>query len=230
MFSSALRVSTVAAVLAASALPVFAADILYPPPPPPPPPYVEMRPAIHNWSGAYVGAAVGVASMHSLYLPSVGNDPELGGDSATITGLAGYNVQRGNFVVGVEADITLASIKAKNRLDEVELEVPFISTARVKLGYAINDTLIYTTAGVGVLKAKMRLTAFNETDKKTHYGYVIGGGIETLLTENINMRLEYLYGDFGKKTYNFTPGNVSEDISSLHLVRAGLTYNFSVDD
>ena len=228
MLRYVLRVSTLAAILAASAPAVFAADILYPPPPPPP--HVEMRPTIHDWSGGYVGAAVGVASMHSLYLPSAGNDPELSGNSATITGLVGYSVQRDNIVVGVEADITYANLKARNRLDEVELEIPFISTARVKVGYAINDTLIYATAGVGVLTGKMRLTAFNETDKKTHYGYVIGGGMETRLTENVNMRLEYLYGDFGKKTYNFTPGNVSEDISSLHLVRAGMTYNFAVND
>ena len=225
MFSSVFRVSSLAAILAASASVTFAADLPYPSPPPPPP--VEMRPAIHDWSGPYMGAAVGVASMHSLYLPSAGNDPELSGDAVTLTGLAGYNMQHNSLVFGIEGDVTWAGLKAKNRLDQVEEKVPFIGTVRARFGYATDNTLLYVTGGMGVLQGKMRLTAFNETDKKTHYGYVIGGGIETGLWDSVDLRLEYLYGDFGKKTYTFTPGNVNHDINSLHLVRAGLVYNFN---
>jgi len=224
MFSRVFRVSSLTAVLLTSASAVFAADPVYSPPPPPP--IVEMRSTIQDWSGPYAGIAVGVASLHSLYLPSVGNDPELGGDSVTFTGLAGYNVQYDNIVFGVEADITWANLKARNRLDEVDMEVPYIATARARLGYALENTLIYATAGVGALKGEMTLTAFNETDTKTHFGYVVGAGIETSVWESLNVRLEYIYGDFGKKTYNFTPGDVTEDINSVHLVRAGLVYTF----
>lgn len=226
MFSRVFKFSSLTAVLLASTSSAFAADILIPPPPPP---IVEMRSSI-DWSGAYIGAAVGIASMHSLYLPSVGNDPELSGDSVTFTGLVGYNLQYDNIVIGVEMDITYANLKAQNRLDEVELDIPYIATARAKLGYSLGNTLLYVTGGIGVLEAKMTLTAFDESDRKTHVGYVVGGGIETMLSENLNVRLEYIFGDFGEETYEFTPGNVSEDINSLHMVRAGLVYNFSNDD
>jgi len=227
MFRCVFRVSSLIAVLMASASTAYAADILYPPPPPPP--IVEMRSTIHDWSGPYVGIAAGIASLHSLYLPSVGNDPELSGDAVTLTGLAGYNVQYDNIVIGVEADLTWANLKARNRLDQVDLEVPYIGTARARLGYAMDNTLIYVTAGVGVLKGEMTLTAFNETDTKTHFGYVVGAGIETNVWDSLNLRIEYIYGDFGEETYQFTPGNVSEDINSLHLVRAGLVYTFDPD-
>ena len=167
-----------------------------------------------------------MVSLHALYLPSVGNDPELSGDSVSITGLAGYNLQYDNIVIGVEGDISLTNLKARNRLDEVALKVPYIATARLRMGYALDNTLFFATAGLGVLRGEMTLTAFNQTDKKTHYGYVIGGGIETAVWDNLNVRLEYLYGDFGKKTYSFTPGDVTADINSVHMVRAGLIYNF----
>ncbi len=219
------RVAALTAVLMTSVSTAFAADILYPPPPPPP--VVEMRAPIYDWSGPYVGAALGVASLHSLYLPSVGNDPELSGDAVTFTGLAGYNVHYDNdIVIGIEADLTLADLKARNRLDEVDLEVPYIATIRGRVGYAMDNTLVYVTAGLGMLKGEMTLTAFNETDTKTHYGYVVGAGIETSVWDSLNLRLEYIYGDFGEKTYQFTPGNVDADLSSLHLVRAGLIYTF----
>lgn len=224
MFSRVFRISSLTAVLMTSASVAYAADILLPPPPPPP--IIEMRTAIHDWSGPYVGAAIGVASLHAKYLPSVGNDPELSGDSVTLTGLAGYNMQYDNIVVGVEGDISLVNLTARNRLDEVKMKVPYIATARARLGYALDKTLIYTTAGIGVLRGEMTLTAFNEKDKKTYYGFVVGGGIETSIWDNLNFRLEYLYGDFGKKTYKFTPGSVTTDINSVHLVRAGLIYNF----
>ncbi len=226
MLSRVFQASCLAAILATGASSAFAADPLAPPPPPP---IVEMRTGIYDWSGPYVGVAAGVASLHSLYLPSVGNDPELGGDTVTFTGLAGYNLQYDNIVVGVEADFTWANLKAKNRLDEVDLEIPYIATARARLGYALDRTLLYTTAGVGILEGKMTLTAFNETEKKTQIGYVVGAGIETSVWDNLNLRLEYIYGDFGKKTYSFIPGDVNADLESLHLVRAGLIYNFGSD-
>ncbi len=226
MIDRVFRVSCLAAIVATGASSAFAADPLAPPPPPP---IAEMRTSITDWSGPYVGVAAGVASLHSLYLPSVGNDPELGGDTVTLSGLVGYNLQYENIVFGVEADFTWANLEARNRLDEVDLEIPYIATARARLGYALDNTLVYATAGLGVLEGKMTLTAFNQTDKKTQYGYVVGAGIETRVWDSLNLRLEYIYGDFGKKTYSFTPGDVNADLSSLHLVRAGLVYTFDAD-
>ncbi len=225
MTTRVFRVSCLAAIVATGASSAFAADPLAPPPPP----IVEMRKSITDWSGPYVGVAAGVSSLHSLYLPSVGDDPELGGDAVTLGGLVGYNLQYDNIVVGVEADFTWADLEARNRLDEVDLEIPYIATARARLGYALDNTLIYATAGVGILEGKMTLTAFNQTDRKTQIGYVVGAGMETNIRDSLNLRLEYIYGDFGKKTYSFTPGDVNADLSSLHLVRAGLVYTFDAD-
>jgi len=226
MYNCVFRVSCLIAIVATSAPSAFAADPLAPPPPPP---IAEMRKSLTDWSGPYVGVAAGVSSLHSLYLPSVGNDPELGGDAVTFSGLVGYNLQYDNIVVGVEADITWADLKARNRLDEVDLEIPYIATARARLGYALDNTLIYATAGAGILEGKMTLTAFNQTDRKTQIGYVVGAGMETNIRDSLNLRLEYIYGDFGKKTYSFTPGDVNADLNSLHLVRAGLVYTFDPD-
>jgi outer membrane immunogenic protein len=70
------------------------------------------------------------------------------------------------------------------------------------------------------------------SDTRTHFGFVVGGGIEHAFTPNFHGRLEYLYGSFNDKTYDLsvstcgTPCFADLDFDQLHLVRASLTWNF----
>jgi len=189
-------------------------------------PMTDFRPAIHDWSGPYVGVVAGGGFVDTFYLPSGAPDPELAGDGYLVGGLAGYNMQFDNVVVGVEGDMSWGKIKANNTLDQVNFKIPHVATVRLRAGYALDRTMIYATGGLGIARGDMYLPGFSESEKMTHYGYVIGGGIEHALLDSLSIRMEYLYGSFEKKTYNFTAGSVRMGLDDLHIVRAGLIWNF----
>jgi outer membrane immunogenic protein len=210
-----------AAVMLASATVGHAADLDFMPPP-------ELRPSL-PWEGAYAGGLLTGGFLDSSYTPSDAADPELAGDGIMGGFVAGYNWQFNHLVVGIEADASYGKIDAKNSIDEVEYKIPWLATARARLGYAMDDTLIYGTAGVGVMEGRMFLPEFGEKDKKTHLGFVIGGGIEQAFSENLRGRIEYIHGNFENKVYEFTPGTVDLEVDDLHLVRAALVWNFTAD-
>lgn len=184
------------------------------------------RPAIHQWTGPYAGVVAGGGFLDTFYLPSGNPDPELAGDGYLLGGLVGYNLQVDNIVLGVEGDLSAGKVSATNSLDQVNYKVPMLATARLRAGYAFDDTLVFATGGLAVARGDMYLPGFGESDEKTHYGYTVGGGMEHAVTENLNIRLEYLYASLGKKTYDFSAGTVRMGLDDLHNVRAGLTWNF----
>src|SRR3546814_1375967 len=70
---------------------------------------------------------------------------------------------------------------------------------------------------------------FTTSDKQTHVGYVVGGGVEALLIENLSAKIEYLYYDLGEEKYKGSFGGVPVSVSGEldgHIVRAGLNYGF----
>ena len=104
MNSLTKRVSLAASavVLSLSALPAFAADLDLPPPPPPMP---ELRASVTDWTGLYIGGYLGVGCLGAYYIPSVADDPNMGGCAGMGGVYGGYNYQVGSsFVVGIEAD------------------------------------------------------------------------------------------------------------------------------
>ncbi|VAV95008.1 hypothetical protein MNBD_ALPHA08-108 [hydrothermal vent metagenome] len=196
-------------------------------PPPPPPPPIEIRQSTYDWSGVYVGGLIGAGSVENLYVPIGTPDPEISGSGIVGGLMAGYNYQVGEFVVGAEADIMFTGIDNRSTVDGVEQEFSYLSTLRARAGWALDDTLIYLTGGVGIIRSKFSLLApFNESRSKIHVGYVVGGGIETAFTENLIARAEYLYGSFGKKNYVYVPGTVRTGVNNLHIARAGIAYKF----
>jgi hypothetical protein len=62
-------------------------------------------PPAYNWSGWYVGANIGGAwSNSTLTNSNIGTSWTPGGNGFIGGGQAGYNVQTGNFLFGVEGD------------------------------------------------------------------------------------------------------------------------------
>ena len=72
---------------------------------------------------------------------------------------------------------------------------------------------------------------------RTMDGFIVGGGIEHRLGNNVSARLTYQYADQGDETYTtaYQPGSsfttpaytetVTQDLR-LHLVRVGVNYRF----
>ncbi len=215
-----------------------AADLL---PPPPPAPIVEIRETVQDWTGGYLGAVVGATCMDTYYTPSIGPDPELNGCGFSGGGVAGYNYQLGNAVFGIEGDWTMGTKTASNTLDAVKYSIDWQASLRGRLGWlATEKTMFYGTAGVGWMRGTMNaLVGALSTpmkDSRTHFGYVVGGGIEHAFTSNLHARLEYLYANYNTKRYDLNvvaacgvnPCRADLAANGIHSMRVGLTYNFSM--
>jgi outer membrane immunogenic protein len=206
----------------------LAADL----PPPPPPPEVRS-----DWTGPYVGGAIGVTCIETEYVPSIGPDPEINGCGFAGGVLGGWNYQFNDFVVGIEGDYMWGGKTGTNHLDAINYSIDGMATVRGRFGWLSGDTLLYGTAGIGWINGTMRAlvgpASLRAHDDDTHTGFVVGGGIEHAFSPSVHGRLEYLYGAFNDRKYNLsvatcaTPCVVDYKLNQVHMIRAGVTWNFS---
>ena len=64
------------------------------------------------------------------------------------------------------------------------------------------------------------------SDSQTHVGFTIGGGIEYALTDNVLLRAEYLYDNYGEANYEDEEGNEYDVDLTAQTVRAAVSFKF----
>ena len=196
------------------------------------------------------GNANGVAVVGSGAVPNHIKTEARGG---FIGGHTGYNWQNGQIVYGLEGDINWADIKGGDTRVLAFAPISLTTTGnsgldwfgsvRGRLGYlATQHLMLYGTGGVAfggvtgnssiVLAAPApfgasALAGYNETK----VGWVAGGGIEWAAFQNIRLRAEYKYLDFGSHTMASggtvagTPvAFVSTQKDAFHTVGVGASY------
>ncbi|WP_119391125.1 outer membrane protein [Taklimakanibacter lacteus] len=209
-----------------------------------------VEPAAYDWSGFYVGAQAGYGwgDTDFHYLPedsSVGM--EFDGFVGGVT--LGFNGQRGNLVIGAEADISysdfsddilLPSNTGANTpcLEEgCSLDIDWFGTARIRLGYAMDNILPFITGGIafGDVESTFDIGACACEIDETAFGWTIGGGIEWAFSENWSAKAEYLYVNLGQPDpegiADNVPQDVIDDVSTddfdFSVVRLGVNYRFN---
>lgn len=181
-------------------------------------------------------------------------------------GQFGYNWQVSpSWVFGLEADIQYSDIRetvngqttlavaglngtaAGTRNNFYTTQMEYFGTARARLGYTFDRTMIYATGGLaygdvtnaatftGV--APGFATQFVGRRSRTETGYAVGGGIEHAFAPNWSLKAEYLYYDLGDNTIPVLniagpagaggPGYNARFQNDGHIVRMGLNYKFS---
>ena len=208
----------------------FAADVVVNEP-------VPIVPAGFTWTGGYVGLQFGggwsnVDQPFSFFPPGPANLSQDNANGSGVIGgvFAGYNWQSGSFVFGGEADIDATSIDGDDGGSAGDIngfKAQWMASARLRAGYAVDRWLIYGTGGYAYLrgKADRRDPGFEESQSASFNGWTIGAGAEYALTDNIIIRGEYRFADFGSKSVVIS--NYVEDISpQIHAVRVGLSYKF----
>ncbi len=122
-------------------------------------------------------------------------------------GHLGYNWQGpSNIVIGIEGDVDFAD------------DIDYLATIRGRLGYAFGPTLAYATGGA----------AFIGFDEDSDTGFVVGGGLEHKLRENVSFGVEGLYYNVSSDGENIFDGKFDID-RDFWAVRARATYHFSAD-
>jgi outer membrane immunogenic protein len=217
-----------AVLLAASAIvaawPAAAADLsvapLYKAPPP------QATP-VYNWTGFYLGVNGGGGWGHSWW-QSPSTTIDLSG--AQLGGTAGYNMQFGNAVLGVEGDLDWSNLKGTSGAvlcPGCSTSDSWLSTVRGRAGYAFGGVLPYVTGGLAVGDIRASAPGFAGAST-TNTGWTLGGGIEIALPGNWTAKAEYLHADLGKFNCGTGCGPSPTNNVSLHddVVRAGLNYRF----
>ncbi len=158
---------------------------------------------LFNWTGFYAGVHGGLGW----------GDSSFGGTSGyALGGQLGYNYQlQSGMVFGAEADLSLTGI------DRGAFNNDYLGSVRARLGYGFDRVLIYATGGFAYAGGE-----FGGVIDRTHYGYALGFGLEGTITSNVSVRLEYLYSDFGTRSYPGV-GPIGFDTS---VIRAGVNYKF----
>jgi outer membrane immunogenic protein len=161
------------------------------------PRYVE--PAA-SWTGWYIGAHAGAAWQQTqldTYGISFSKTAFIGG------GQLGYNWQHGNFVFGLEGDIS--GLTGKNSFSEggytfASSSIRWLSTVRGRFGLAVGDTMAYATAGLAIGGVRNSLFDGQYSSSKTRVGWAVGGGVEHMINRNWTIGLEGLFVDLGRSS------------------------------
>lgn len=205
--SMTIRMGCLAACLSFAAIAPAAAADLYRQP------YTVPAPlGVYSWAGPYLGVNLGY---------QWGEVSNSGVEPAGVAGGAqlGFNWQTGQFVFGVETDLQLSG--AEDRFATWQFSNPWFGTLRGRAGYAVNNILVYGTAGVAY--GSLHADVLGASESHASLGWTAGLGLELGLTQNWSVRAEYLYIDLGGNTFGLT--GLSHNIDSS-VFRMGVNYRF----
>jgi outer membrane immunogenic protein len=220
-------------LMAGAATSAFAADLPtrkgYPVAPQP----MYSQPAF-TWGGLYVGINGGYA------YGNVGNSNFANPNGGMIGGTLGYNWQFGQIVFGAEGDFDYAFTKKSNRFGYADFnnaaqtgvnsyEINWITTERLRLGYAVDRALFYVTGGYAGISTRASVLDTNGNSLSQdawRSGAAVGGGIEYAFTNNISAKAEYLWLPMEDKTYWAGTPYPETNKLDVSLFRVGLNYKF----
>ncbi len=176
-------------------------------------PYTVSQPLNgYSWAGPYLGGTLGYE-----WGDVSGTGAKPSGITGGVTG--GYNWQSGNIVFGLEGDIQ--GTGADDRFANYKFSNPWFGTVRGRVGYAINNVLVYGTGGLAFGSLETELNGLSQS--KTSAGYTVGVGAEVGIYQNWTAKIEYLYVDLSKNDYALTGVSNGLDFST---VRVGVNYHF----
>ena len=171
-----------------------------------------------SWNGVYGGIQGGAGWLDGEF--SDGTDSASQDfDGGVVGGFVGYNWQLSNgFVVGLEGDVDYNF----NEESEAGIDVgtDWSGSVRGRVGYAFDRVMVYGAAGWTFTNGYVDGAGIDENE--TFHGWTVGAGVDFALTDNIFLRGEYRYNDFGDK--DILPGlNVDLD---QHVVKVGVGVKF----
>jgi outer membrane immunogenic protein len=194
-----------------------------------------------NFAGFYLGGDVGyaIANTNATFFDASGDTIQSNDHrGATYGVLGGYNFQRCNLVVGIEADWSWVDGDASNHIGEdvVKARLTDFGSVRGRAGVVASDALFYATAGWAWANGKFTFSDpvfggrhFNIEEN----GIVFGGGVEFALRSSILLRAEYLHYVFDRDSFRqqifMGPGNASLRQGDVDELRLALSFKFGGD-
>jgi outer membrane immunogenic protein len=192
-----------------------------------------------RWSGFYFGGNVGGnwVDYDSHGFSDVLNTQPLPGPNSTLVastpgfdnanaaflggGQAGYNLQFGPLVLGLEGDFegttsnSTKSVFVPTHMGDSgftadrKFESDWMASVRIRAGFAVDRFLFYATGGGAFTDVDVRTTDsyppngvfVSSSSRKTLPGWTAGLGAEWAVRKEISIGLEYRHSGFGRDTY-----------------------------
>jgi opacity protein-like surface antigen len=224
--------------------------------------------APYNWNGPYAGLHIGTGSGDDK--TSISGDPvvfanvvQLGNSptvlNSPIQGMLGgfqigYNWRIGAGLIGVEADISVASLVGAGTFESVngpfnttiERKIDALGSLRARAGYLLSpSTLLYLTGGLAVGHTSLKYSTTNlgtctlspgcesVSSSGLSAGWTAGFGYEYAFTSNMTWKTEYAYTDLGSRSATIVvpvapAGNFRHAQSDFNIqtVRTGVNFKF----
>ncbi|HWC94509.1 MAG TPA: outer membrane protein [Pseudolabrys sp.] len=218
-----------ALTLAMPTLPAFAADLPVKAP--------ANIAAVTNWTGFYIGIEGGAdwgrfSQTNTISGVSLGFFDQKGG---LIGGTAGYNWQTGNWIFGLETDLSWTDLSGTQACGPTlnficTTEMRSFGTLRGRLGTTVLDNvMLYLTGGLayGDIRATRNVSATVSDNWRA--GWTLGGGGEMMLLPNWSVKLEYLYATFPGTATTYLVTSTGTPVAAVErdvqIVRIGLNWH-----
>ena len=192
----------------------------------------------YNWTGFYVGGGLGAgASVHQIEIPPLAGAKfnGLGGEGVLGELNVGYDHDFGSWVAGVMVDARYSGMTTELDIPggSINLDTDYGFDVLGRVGMKMNEsTLAYVLGGYSW--QHFNLDASQPVPflpaKWGSSGFSVGGGLETAVSSNVTVGLEYRYSQFAKKDFadEFPiPDGIVNSTSSFHTVRIGAKYKFN---
>ena len=207
-----------------------------------------------NWTGYYAGLDAGVIfnqSQLSGHQSNFLSNTNAYNQNISVTSFlpgfhGGYNYQLpSNLVIGAELAFTYPDSLGRynystangSLYDKFSFKNRLQGSILTKIGYSVCNFLPYFTVGASF--ADTGSTYTNESgnsysNQNVQVGWVMGAGLEYSILQNLSVRTEYLYTDYGRPSTTGIP-NVSgtcdaSGVSKIdlvtHSIKVGLSYHF----
>ena len=223
----------------------------------------DAQPDTYSWTGPYLGFSVGGAKGESRvkdtspppgYNNLVGETWSFGKNVFTTGAQAGYNLQRGVFLVGGELDlgylgmhhskVAPQSVILFGSDTKAKVKTDFYTSVRARLGLAADRVLLFGTGGWIGANSELSVVdgctvppcgplAINAKSDDFLSGWTAGGGLELGFTHHTSFKVEYMYIDLGTEKVKdlgvaagFTFPGSWNITTRAHLIRLGLNYRF----
>jgi len=232
-----LAVSVAACSLAGH---VQAADVVesYEPPAPPIEATPIAIPPSFSWEGVYIGGQIGGAWSDSDVASRTPFVSRYSTDTSGVIGglYAGYNFSLGgDLILSAETDFIWTALDDSVTTTvggtdtQAKMDQKWAGATRMRAGLAMDRFLPYLAAGYAYTRIDSQvrpdasLPGF--ANSKTLSGWTVGVGADYAVLDNVLLRAEYRYSDYGDKVYDDGANSYKIDYKTNDL-RVGVAYKF----
>jgi len=232
------RVRSFVALMLLSALssrPALAADFPLPTAEPPRPPTIyDPNGPYTNWAGAYLGLNAGYGFGSSQWTLGLLGTSVFDTSGFLFGGTVGFNYPISVVMIGLEGDVDWSglsgsagncAVNASGAAAACQTKNNLLGTARARVGYALDRTLIYVTGGAAIAPVQAGLNPPSTFDSATKLGCA---GAEFAFFGNWSAKVEYLYIDLAMSSCSTAANCGTAAGSSVafteNVVRGGFNY------